>query len=317
MKTRSKKTIQSYVHGKGKEVESSSYPGYFAGDEYLMNREPDPRCDSATGRSMPTISGKANYLPEYSKNAIRVQKKSLPPIQNSSQKVKLGIDDLANRKIRRLCQLFPKKEWSGVLFYKVEGSLNNSDLRLQVIDLHPLNLGTSGSTSFKPGPEIVKYVINNDLVDCCQGLIHSHNVMEVFFSSTDVSTLHEQVLLTNRFLSLIVNDFGERCARLAVLGKVQVEETCKASFVDFDGSERLKSTKRDYLTNRCIVHECEIEEDVVSLDSFGEDFDNAISAMRDSRLSPALGGGYPGSFYDDEEEIDMLKGRGYDYHGQV
>jgi hypothetical protein len=67
-------------------------------------------------------------------------------------------------------------------------------------------------------------MVTEDLMDCDQGLIHSHNSMATFFSSTDDSTLVEEGKDRNFFVSLIVNNAGTYTAAVTrkstIIGKV-------------------------------------------------------------------------------------------------
>ena len=85
-----------------------------------------------------------------------------------------GLED----KIRLLCALSPNLEWSGVLFYTVTGEFNNENpLVITADDLYLCDIGTSAYTEFEMRPEVVTYMVDNDLVGEYIGLIHSHNTM--------------------------------------------------------------------------------------------------------------------------------------------
>ena len=84
-------------------------------------------------------------------------------------------------KIRYMCSLSPDNEWSGALFYTVEGSFDGDvPFVATAVDFCLCDVGTSTYTEFETKPEVVAYMCNNDLLDCYIGLIHSHDKMAKF-----------------------------------------------------------------------------------------------------------------------------------------
>lgn len=127
----------------------------------------------------------------------------------------LVITDNVERKIRYLCDIFPSTEWSGVLFYTVEGSFEQDNIKFTCVDIHPMDIGDATFTKFSDSPEIINYEINNNLLDgVYEGLIHSHHNMAAFFSGTDTTTLYKEGNDINHFLSLIVNNEGKYVAKV-------------------------------------------------------------------------------------------------------
>lgn len=104
------------------------------------------------------------------------EKKSLSLIDRHSM-YKLIIPDLVQRKIREWCYHFPTKEWSGTLFYTVEGSFEDGSLVITCKDIYVSDIGSATYTEFDHSADIVSYQAMNDLLDCYTGLIHSHNQM--------------------------------------------------------------------------------------------------------------------------------------------
>lgn len=105
-------------------------------------------------------------------------------------------------------------EWSGVLFYDVEGSFKTNDLKIICKDILVLDIGTSASTSYDQSVDIITYADENNLLTCYQGLIHSHNTMATFFSRLDINTLVKEGSDTPHFVSLIVNNVGVYNAKI-------------------------------------------------------------------------------------------------------
>ena len=139
----------------------------------------------------------------------------LPTLEKKQDIFKIIISDFLENKIRYLCSKISSVEWSGVLFYIPEGSIETNDLVIRAIDLFPMDIGTSAYTSFNTSPDTINYMVNHlELMEpnVNQGLIHSHNTFGTFFSGTDTSTLQKEGSDQNHFVSLIVNNEGKYTA---------------------------------------------------------------------------------------------------------
>lgn len=115
--------------------------------------------------------------------------------------------------IRHLCGRIHDKEWSGVLFYTVTGTFEEG-LTVYCKDICLMDVGSSTYTEFDTSPDIAGYMVENDLLDCHLGLVHSHQSMPTFFSGTDTNTLQEEGSYKNNFVSLIVNNEGKYTAAI-------------------------------------------------------------------------------------------------------
>lgn len=129
-----------------------------------------------------------------------------------SKKYSLTVTKLLEDKIRYLCATFPNKEYSGALFYTVDGEFGSDNLKVTCRDFCLCDIGSSTYTEFETRPEVVSYMCENDLLDCYIGLLHSHNTMSTFFSGTDLDTLKSEGSSMPHFVSLIVNNKGEYTA---------------------------------------------------------------------------------------------------------
>lgn len=149
------------------------------------------------------------------------------------------ISEEVEKKIRYLCQQIWDDEWSGILFYKPEGSFEDNTLVIKCTDIYVMDIGTSAYTVFDMSPEVINYMtVNPELLDCQMGLIHSHNKMATFFSGTDINTLREEGVDRNHFISLIVNNEGKYTAAITrkVKGVNTITET--VSYLSFGGEEK-------------------------------------------------------------------------------
>ena len=109
-------------------------------------------------------------------------------------------------------------EWSGTLFYTVEGSLDDGTFKVTCVDICVMDIGTTGYTEFKDTEDIIAYRLEHRDTLLVEGvyeaLIHSHNNMPAFFSGTDESTLKSEGNDLNHFLSLVVCNAGQYVARI-------------------------------------------------------------------------------------------------------
>ena len=90
--------------------------------------------------------------------------------------------------INYLLKRFPKTEWSGPAWYKLE------DEEWNLVHFIPIDLGSSGATEFK-GKALLKTMKEVqktvDITGCFQGIIHSHHGLGAFHSGTDDTELEE------------------------------------------------------------------------------------------------------------------------------
>ena len=125
------------------------------------------------------------------------------------------IPEEVEAKIRHLCNRVHDVEWSGTLFYKAEGSMENKDFKVTCVDIFPMDIGTQGFTQYNESADVVSYMVEHpELLQegIYQGLIHSHNNMPTFFSGVDTGTLLSEGSDTVHFVSLIVNNAGKYTA---------------------------------------------------------------------------------------------------------
>lgn len=97
---------------------------------------------------------------------------------------------------------------------------NINPLELEVADILLMDKGTAGYTSYNFTPEVAGFIMDKNLFDCKMGHIHSHNVMRTFFSGVDMDELNDNCPNYDIYLSLIVNNFDESCAKIAQLANV-------------------------------------------------------------------------------------------------
>lgn len=147
---------------------------------------------------------------------------------------KIVIPEKVENKIKFICSSVWNTEWSGVLFFTYEGTFEDNDLSIICQDIYVMDIGTSTTTEFEMSPEVASYMCEHpELLDCQIGLIHSHNNMATFFSSTDINTLLEEGKDKNNFVSLIVNNKGDYTAAITrKVHHVKTQETISYEFFE-------------------------------------------------------------------------------------
>lgn len=175
------------------------------------------------------------------------KKTPLPQLVKLSTKYKLIIPTFVEQKIRHLCNRVWEKEWSGTLFYTVEGSFEDNSLVITCADIFVMDIGTSAYTEFDMSPDVMTYMTQHpELMECQMGLIHSHNNMPTFFSGTDQSTLKEEGMDRNHFVSLIVNNAGTYTA--AITRRVKSTRTVHEVFSYNSFNDTLVEATDDWVT---------------------------------------------------------------------
>ena len=164
----------------------------------------------------------------------------------------LLISDNFYKQAELLCKHIPTVEWSGIVIYKVTGSMTclmedkvevpKEDFFIEVLDIIPMDKGTAGHTDYKFGPEVQKYMKNlaeernisaGEYYKLRIGHVHSHVNMGVFFSGTDNEELEDNVFNHNGYLSIITNNKKEYSAKF-VIG-CTISRKMEGSFSDIDG----------------------------------------------------------------------------------
>lgn len=129
-------------------------------------------------------------------------------------------------KIQYLCQKISIEEWSGVMFYSVQGTIADpANMVCTIEDIFPMHKGNKTYTEYSfDDPALMDYMMENpEIMQWRIAHIHSHNSMGVFFSGTDVSELVDNSKNHIYYLSLIVNNAMDFTAKIAFRGDVSVE----------------------------------------------------------------------------------------------
>ena len=65
------------------------------------------------------------------------------------------------RKIRWMCQHISTIEWSGTLFYELEGKYEDDTLVIKCLDFFPMDIGSVAYTEFDMSPDVIGYMTDN------------------------------------------------------------------------------------------------------------------------------------------------------------
>jgi len=170
--------------------------------------------------------------------------KKISLVKSHIDSYKIIIENKLEGKIRFLCNKFPTTEWSGVLFWDITGTFENNDIIIFAKDFLLMDIGNATATAFEMTPQVMSYMIENNLIGSFVGLMHSHHSMQTFFSGTDTNTLLLEGQNSNHFVSLIVNNDGKYSAAITRL--IESEEKVKANLSYKSFGDKPIKTKEDY-----------------------------------------------------------------------
>jgi hypothetical protein len=147
-----------------------------------------------------------------------------------------------------------------MLFYETEGEFGQEGFKITAQELFPLDIGTQTYTEYQTSdPELIKFMMSNTAArGMKKGHIHSHNNMGVFFSGTDNEELGENCGYHNFYLSLIVNNKNEMCAKIAFKAKIKSETTSKLVFKNQEGKDIEKVLTGTKESENIFVYKCNV-----------------------------------------------------------
>jgi hypothetical protein len=196
-------------------------------------------------------------------------------------------------KIKYLCKSIPREEWSGILFYTVENSITDKNFTITLQDILPMDKGTAAFTSFNLDKRFVDFLMDNPHAMAWKvGLIHSHNVMEVFFSGTDISELHDNAAAHNFYLSLIVNNYMDMTAKVAIYAKAETAST-SIPYVALNEEGEPYTVFEEPLSikkEKLIIHNCKIytkQQEIKVEESFAEAVRGILAPKKYAYTPPA------------------------------
>lgn len=168
-------------------------------------------------------------------------------------------------KVKFLCKNIHKVEWSGILFYSMEGTMQDpKNMVITLQDILPMHKGTQTYTEYDLDERYMDYLMEEgkeERMEWKMGHIHSHNTMPVYFSGTDMSELQDNSASHNFYLSLIVNNYMDFCAKVAFRGGVDIEtEVLNYYALDENGEKyAIDESKFTVKKEKLYIHDCIIE----------------------------------------------------------
>ena len=128
-------------------------------------------------------------------------------------------------KITLAHKLISNVEWNGVILYR---TVDNVPIDITkpnhfiVEDLVIVNIGTSGAFDYVADESMNLVNSSPYILDCLQGLVHTHHNMGAFFSGTDMDEIAKSVDM-NVYLSLVVDFKGAYVAKLLLVGEQNIK----------------------------------------------------------------------------------------------
>lgn len=194
--------------------------------------------------------------PATFKNNVTVYNSKPVEPKKPELKIKASPELLLSTRIQKQIATAHKEcgsvEWSGYLFYSVNGSIENPEkMSLKAEAFYLMDIGTSGYTEYESDPELIcdmmeiypEYANGNWKM----GHIHTHHSMNAYFSGTDQEELHDNAPAHNYYLSLIVNFAMNPVARIAILLKSKVRTLIEKeyTFKNEEGVETVNNLNQD------------------------------------------------------------------------
>lgn len=204
------------------------------------------------------------------------------------------------QQIKYLCHKESSVEWSGALFYTTEGEFGTDSFKCVAEEVYLMDIGSGAYTEYDYGAEFASFLMKNPrLMTMKRGHIHSHNNMGVFFSGTDTTEIVDNSEHYDYYLSLIVNNRNEMCAKIAFRGTV-IEEI-KKSIIYNKFSSLVNSEPQQSKVEKTVVfvYDCNIQgaDPVFDVD---EKFVSRYNEVKQEKLKSSTSNGsfaYSGSVY--------------------
>lgn len=169
-----------------------------------------------------------------------------------------------------------------MLFYETEGEFGEDNFKIIAKSLFLLDIGSKAYTEYDPAdPDLIKFLGENPTALMMKkGHIHSHNTMDVFFSGTDNDELIDNCGFHNFYLSLIVNNKNEMCAKIAFKAKSIADSQITMSYRNQEGKEKQRKIVNQKETEGVYVYKCQITKEAEVVE---DSFKGRFQELRDSK----------------------------------
>ena len=200
-------------------------------------------------------------------------------IKELTPKVTVKLSSKIQEQIKYLCTKISEVEWSGIIFYTIEGDIENpEELVILPQEILPLDKGTAGFTKYEFGLPVINFMEKHGAMekDWLIGHIHSHNNMAVFFSSTDQDELRDNAPNHRFYFSIIVNNRGDMEAKVAIHSSTEIEdENIEYFAVNAKGDKYTVTSEKLELSKELLyTYDCNIEREFNT--EITEDFEDLV-----------------------------------------
>lgn len=195
-------------------------------------------------------------------------------------------------KIKYLCNKIPLVEWSGVLFYSTKGNITQPEkFQIQLEEIFLMDIGSSAYTEYELNEDLIEYRMENpESLDWKIGHIHSHNNMRVFFSGTDTEELKDNSKNHNYYLSLIVNNDMDFCAKVAFQAESEAKVVSSPFTARDSNGKKYKigeqSEEAVLKSSKMYVFDCKIDnqtQEILVSDQFKERYKDIVDAKAEAK----------------------------------
>ena len=231
---------------------------------------------------------KSNVPAKYN-SAEPKPKKVEKTVYSYKSKPSIIISEEFLKKVEYICSKISTIEWSGVLLYKIEGTMDDvKNLIIYPIDILLMDIGSSAHTSFDYDPVVISeaYLENPEWIDneYRRGLIHSHVNMGVFFSGEDMSELQDNAKFYDFYLSLIVNNKSQMTAKIAFEGEIEKKSKIISKYIN---SERvIKSLENEEIINEVVLFTADCDITFPTIQSISiQSIDKRIEEIQKSKVT--------------------------------
>lgn len=203
------------------------------------------------------------------------------------ERYKMFIPKEVESKIRLLLNEIRNIEWSGVLFYDVEGSFEDSSLKVICKDILPMDIGNATYTEWDMNADVISYIVDHpELMGSYQSLVHSHHCMNSGPSGTDLNTLKEEGSDVNHFVSLIVNNAGTYTAMIT--RKVDIKNDVYSVYNYKSFNDATIEGKYDYTECKEAIEYFYLNIEVEKIEDNNGELLDRISQLKETKKKPAF-----------------------------
>lgn len=169
-----------------------------------------------------------------------------------------------------------------------------------------MDIGTHTTTGFDYNGDVMQFIMTNPgLMDCVQGMLHSHNTMSSFFSGTDMSELADNSKNHNYYLSVVVNN------AMDIVAKIGIYNTCKSVVTGTKSWRNIfgqtKTSEYSYEKEEDILeyYDCKVEAEIFNVPQWFEDRVKIIDAPK-TTSTPQIGFKQPTFFSNKDSYVDFI-----------